>query len=77
MATKTNTSINGRDYFRIRRTIDGVQKNFYGRSKTEAERKYREYLAEVERQKYEYEDLARIARETGKSIEEVISLISK
>ena len=31
----------------------------------------------VERQKYEYEDLARIARETGKSIEEVISLISR
>ena len=31
----------------------------------------------VERQKYEYEDLARIARETGKSIEEVISLLSK
>ena len=53
MATKTNTKINGRDYFRIRRTIDGVQKNFYGRSKTEAERKYREYLAEAERQKYE------------------------
>ncbi|MBP5696370.1 MAG: nickel pincer cofactor biosynthesis protein LarC [Treponema sp.] len=31
----------------------------------------------VSRQKYEYEDLARIARETGKSIEEVISLISR
>ena len=31
----------------------------------------------VKRQKYEYEDLARIARETGKSIEEVISLISR
>ena len=31
----------------------------------------------VERQKFEYEDLAKIARETGKSIEEVISLISR
>ena len=31
----------------------------------------------VSRQKYEYEDLARIARETGKNIEEVISLISR
>ncbi len=31
----------------------------------------------VTRSKFEYEDLAKIARETGKSIEEVISLISK
>ena len=31
----------------------------------------------VSRQKYEYEDLAKIARETGKSIEEVINLISR
>ena len=31
----------------------------------------------VKRQKYEYEDLAKIARETGKSIEEVINLISR
>lgn len=31
----------------------------------------------VKRQKYEYEDLAKIARATGKSIEEVISIISR
>ena len=31
----------------------------------------------VKRQKYEYEDLAKIARATGKSIEEVINLISR
>ena len=31
----------------------------------------------VKRQKYEYEDLAKIARATGKSIEEVMSIISR
>ena len=31
----------------------------------------------LERQKFEYEDLAKIARETGKSIEEVISLLGR
>lgn len=44
MATKTNTQINGRDYYRIRRTIDGVQKTFYGKSKMDAEKKYRAYV---------------------------------
>lgn len=46
MTTKTNTSINGKDYYRIRRKIDGVQKSFYGSSKGDAERKYREYVTE-------------------------------
>ena len=41
---KTNTTINGKDYYRIRRTIDGKQKVFYGTSKSDAERKYREYI---------------------------------
>lgn len=53
MATKTNTKINGSDYFRIRRTIDGVQKSFYGKSKGDAERKYKEYLEQIAREKYE------------------------
>jgi site-specific recombinase XerD len=53
MATKTNTKINGKDYFRIRRTIDGVQKSFYGKSKGDAERKYKEYLEQISREKYE------------------------
>lgn len=53
MATKTNSEINGKKYFRLRRTIDGKQKNFYGASKTEAERKYREYLEELARKKYQ------------------------
>lgn len=47
MATKTNTKINGRDYFRISRTIDGKRKYFYGTSKKNAELKYREYLEEL------------------------------
>lgn len=42
---KTNTSINGSKYFRIRRTIDGQTKSFYGRTKAEAEQKFTEYIA--------------------------------
>ena len=53
MATKTNTNINGRDYFRIRRTIDGTMKSFYGKSKGDAERKYKEYLEQIAQEKYE------------------------
>lgn len=41
---KTNTTINGKDYYRLRKTIDGVQKNFYGKSKGDAENKYKMYL---------------------------------
>ena len=53
MATKTNTSINGREYYRIRRMIDGKQKSFYGKSKLDAERKYKEHLEELARLKYQ------------------------
>lgn len=53
MSTKKNTKINGREYFRIRRTIDGQIKNFYGSSKGDAERKFREYLEELAEQKYQ------------------------
>lgn len=41
---KTNTSINGHDYYRIRKKIDGKTKSFYGTSKGDAERKYRDWL---------------------------------
>ena len=44
MATKKNVSVNGHEYYRIRRKIDGVQKSFYGSSKGDAERRYREYV---------------------------------
>lgn len=62
MATKTNTQINSRDYYRIVRTIghkyvDGkripIRKQFYGTSKANAEKKYDAYLKEQARQKYE------------------------
>lgn len=49
MATKTNTTINGRDYYRIRRNINGTQKSFYGKSKGDAERKYKKYLELIAR----------------------------
>lgn len=52
MTTKTNTEINGKEYYRIRRTIDGRQKSFYGSSKGDAEKKYKEYLEELARMKY-------------------------
>lgn len=55
MATKKNTNINGNEYFRIRRTIDGRIKNFYGSSKGDAERKYKEYLEELAERKYQIE----------------------
>lgn len=41
---KTNANINGHNYYRLRKKIDGKTKNFYGKSKGDAERKYREYL---------------------------------
>lgn len=52
MATKTNIKVNGKDYYRIRRVVDHtikdgkkvpVMKSFYGRSKTEALKKYDQY----------------------------------
>lgn len=58
MATKTNTQINGQKYFRITKTIgheviDGetkpIKKQFYGTSKTQAEKKYQEWLLDQER----------------------------
>lgn len=57
MATKKNTTINGKEYFRIRRTIDGVQKSFYGSSKGDAENKYKEYLEELAKKKYKQEQV--------------------
>lgn len=44
MTTKTNTKINDHNYYRIRRTIDGQIKSFYGSSKKNAEQKYRDYI---------------------------------
>lgn len=65
MATKTNTEINGKTYYRIKRVvgheyIDGkrvpITKQFYGKSKGDAENKYRDYKDELIRQEYERRD---------------------
>lgn len=62
MATKTNTSINGKEYYRIRRTVghrlvDGnkkpIIKSFYGTSKGDAEQRYKDYVNEQARLKYD------------------------
>lgn len=53
MATKTNATVKGKDYYRLRKTIDGKQKNFYGKSKTDAENKLKKYYEEQAKKKYE------------------------
>lgn len=58
MATKTNTQINGKQYYRIRRTIGHkggkpVIKSFYGSSKADAEKQYNKYLQDQAKAKYE------------------------
>lgn len=56
MATKTNTSINGKKYYRLRKTVGHEVKNgkkvpvvkaFYGKSKLDAENKYKSYLLSI------------------------------
>ena len=60
MATKKNTQINGKNYYRITKTIghqivDGkktpIRKAFYGESKTQAVKKYQEWLIQQEKLK--------------------------
>ena len=53
MATKTNTKIGNHEYYRIRRKIDGEMKSFYGSSKGDAERKYKQFLEERAKKMYE------------------------
>ena len=80
MTTKTNSTINGRQYYRIRRTIDGEMKNFYGRSKGEAERKYKEYLEDLARKKYEtfrQMDEATFGERAEEYVEDVLSVSQK
>lgn len=55
MASKTNCTKNGKEYYRISKVVGHkinaagnevpVRKEFYGESKKEAEEKYREYMA--------------------------------
>lgn len=54
MAKKTNSKINGKEYYRIRKVVGHtasgkkILKNFYGESKKEAEQKANEYLNNIE-----------------------------
>lgn len=54
MAKKTNSKINGIEYYRIRKVVghtasgEKILKNFYGESKKEAEQKANEYLNNIE-----------------------------
>lgn len=43
----TNTTVNGRNYYRITRTINGKRKQFYGKTKADAEDKYTEYIESI------------------------------
>lgn len=70
MATKTNTEINGKNYFRITRTVGHeivngkkrpVKKQFYGKSKGDAEKHYTLYIQEQARIRYEGEHIKDIA----------------
>ena len=76
MATKTNIEINGKSYYRIKRVvgyeyIDGertpITKQFYGRSKGDAESKYKAYRDDMIRQEYERREslTAKTRRTTG------------
>ncbi len=53
MAKKTNTKVNGKDYYRIRRKVGedengkAIMKSFYGDGKKEAEEKCHQYIEEL------------------------------
>lgn len=80
MATKKNVKIGDKEYFRIRRTIDGKVKSFYGSSKGDAEKRYREYLEELARQKVEKNEsvsFATIHERVNEYIENALSVSQK
>lgn len=78
MVTKKNTTINGSDYFRITRTIEGKKKQFYGASKTDAERKYKLFLEETARKKYTFgSDSATLGERAEEYVENVLKVSQK
>ena len=89
MATKTNTEINGKKYYRITRTIghktvDGkrvpIKKQFLGRSKGEAEQKYIEWNREQERARYEKQhdlDITTFGERAEQYVETVLKVTQK
>ena len=77
MATKKNTSINGKEYYRIRRTIDGKVRAFYGQSKHSAERKYKEYLEQLAREKNTQSNESALFSERAEEYIENVLLVSQ
>lgn len=89
MATKTNTEINGQRYYKITRTVghkmvEGkkvpVKKQFYGSSKGDAEKKYKEYVNEQAKIKYEGElafDIATLNMRASEYIDNVLEVTVK
>lgn len=71
MATKRNYKDK---YYRIRRTINGKQKAFYGTSKLDAEKQYREYLEEIARQERKYSDSATFGQRAEEYIENTLKV---
>lgn len=76
----TNTKINDREYYRIRRTIDGQVKSFYGRSKGDAEKKYKLYLETYAKEKHRIKeelDTATIDQRADEYIRNVLKVSGK
>ena len=80
MVAKKNVAINGKEYFRIRRKIDGKMKCFYGSSKSDAEDQYKEYIKDLARMKYEHQvsvDTARFSERAEDYIENSLRVSPK
>lgn len=54
MAKKYNCTKNGKQYFRIKRTINGKEKEFYGDGERDALRKYETYLKKLSTESNEH-----------------------
>lgn len=77
---RTNCEINGQKYFRIRTTIDGIQKTFYGKSETEAKKKRDNYLKSYRADALERSQMdvrATLGDRAEQFIDEVLSVSQK
>lgn len=80
MATKKNVKVGNNEYYRLRRTINGKVKAFYGTSKHDAERKYREYLEQLAQEKYaetELKENATFSQRANEYIENILRVSQK
>lgn len=77
---RTNCEINGQKYFRIRTTVDGIQKTFYGKSETEAKKKRDDYLKSYRADALERSQMdvrATLGDRAEQFIDEVLSVSQK